>query len=556
MKHQATLALVFSCFLATLSAENLAVVIGNSDYNPKTGDLPSAATDAKLVADILAGAGFQFPFAPETLVSENLTAEGLRSGIRRNRARFQDANLVILYYAGHGAQVQNDLIFLGVDAVVPPNASDSMLLSEGKLFASIVPNLKPSNGVGMLVIFDACRIGSASGTGAINFGNDVGVICSTQPLQRADNAKDKISSSVFTETFAQAMKDRKTVREAFEAVSARMQRETDKSPSFYLEPTSRIASFKFPPSTYTLPLPARKVSLDTTRQITYPDRLYLTSQVGEGVNLRSEPGGKSEGIILQYNDSAKVGLTNKSEAFIENSVTSYPVKIVGWALSRNIKSGKEFLKREGGRFTVLGEAIKIRPDADLALKATCKLSPGAGGVLLNEFTTYGSYDWQKVEWTGWATAVSSSGKTYLSAVNGGGETAPAAPVQPAQEASRSLSGSFSFQLQNGQGQAIAQSQRTITLKGINANQIELFSRETDSNNQVIQSRVILIGQWSGDRFAGNQQTVLETGYTNWATEDFTIDFNSTRTQAQAVFRYSPDGNSTVAAQGRFEVVTP
>ncbi|GHC49387.1 caspase family protein [Roseibacillus persicicus] len=553
MKLQAALALFFS-ILTTLSAENLAVVIGNSDYNTKTGDLPSAASDARLVAEILAGAGFQFPFAPETLVSENLTAESLRSGIRRNRTRFQDANLVILYYAGHGAQVKNDLIFLGVDAVVPPNASDSMLLSEGKLFASIVPNLKPTNGVGMLVIFDACRIGSAAGQGVINYGNDVGVICSTQPLQRADNAKDKVSASVFTETFAQAMKDRKTVRESFELVSQRMRRETDKTPAFYLEPTSRIASFKFPPTTYISPSPVQKLNVSATRPLTYPDRLYLTSQVGEGVNLRQEPGGKSEGILVQHNDSARVGFTNKSEEFTENSVTSYPVKVVGWALSRNIKTGKEFLTRESGRFTVLSEAIKIRPDANLSLKETSKLSPGATGKLLNEFTTYGNYDWQKVEWTGWATAVSSSGKTYLSALEGGGEIAPT-PNQSTQS-EKTLAGSFTFKLQNGQGQAVTQSQRSIVLDPATPNQISLFCIENDSNNQNIKSRVLLTGEWNGNRFSGDQQTVLETGYTNWANETFFFEFNDSRTQAQAVFSYSPDGKSTVTARGQLNTVTP
>ncbi|VIO79003.1 TPR repeat-containing protein YrrB [Bradyrhizobium ivorense] len=125
----------------------VALVIGNGDYVRVQG-LPNAIHDAKLVAETFQKIGFR-----QVITVENQNREGLLVALRKFRDLADSAEWAVIYYAGHGIEID------GTNYVVP---TDARLLTDRDVpdeaislgrFLDAIDRAKEMK----LVILDACR---------------------------------------------------------------------------------------------------------------------------------------------------------------------------------------------------------------------------------------------------------------------------------------------------------------------------------------------------------------------------------------------------------------
>ncbi|WP_371259227.1 caspase domain-containing protein [Bradyrhizobium sp. WSM1743] len=143
-------ALIFAAFLTCAPAQaekRVALVIGNSAYKsvPK---LANPANDAGLIGGMLRKAGF------DTVdVRQDLNAPEMRKALREFGARTRDADVAVIYYAGHGMEVD------GINYLIPTDAAletDTDVYDEALPIDRVLVSIEPAKQL-RLVILDACR---------------------------------------------------------------------------------------------------------------------------------------------------------------------------------------------------------------------------------------------------------------------------------------------------------------------------------------------------------------------------------------------------------------
>jgi uncharacterized caspase-like protein len=132
---------------AALAEKRVALVIGNSAYQ-KVAKLSNPANDAAAVAGMLKAAGFDLVES-----KSNLTAVDLRKTLRDFGSKARDADIAVVYYAGHGIELDGTNYLIPVDAALETDADvlDETLPLDRVLFA-----VEPAKQL-RLVILDACR---------------------------------------------------------------------------------------------------------------------------------------------------------------------------------------------------------------------------------------------------------------------------------------------------------------------------------------------------------------------------------------------------------------
>jgi uncharacterized caspase-like protein len=136
----------FGCHSA-FADKRVALVIGNSAYQ-KVARLPNPANDAAAVAAMFKAAGF------ETVESKlNLPANDLRKALREFGARSRDADVAVVYYAGHGIELDGTNYLIPVDATLE---TDADVLDETVPLDRVLFAVEPAKQL-RLVILDACR---------------------------------------------------------------------------------------------------------------------------------------------------------------------------------------------------------------------------------------------------------------------------------------------------------------------------------------------------------------------------------------------------------------
>ena len=142
----------------------LALVIGNSNYT----DLPklkNPANDARAVVDALRAIGFDV-----TLVTD-ASETNIRRAVRKFSDQSDQVDVALVYYAGHGAQVNGENYLLPVDMEIPQTEAD-IELSSLKMEDLVDSIRSPTK----IVFLDACRDNPAlfknlvKGRGAITTG--------------------------------------------------------------------------------------------------------------------------------------------------------------------------------------------------------------------------------------------------------------------------------------------------------------------------------------------------------------------------------------------------
>ncbi|NVN88416.1 MAG: caspase family protein [Rhodopseudomonas sp.] len=128
------------------SGNRVALVFGNSAYS-QVPRLPNPATDAAAIAAMLKKAGF------DVMAKQDASASEMRKMLRDFSDKMRNADVAVVFYAGHGIEVDGTNYVLPVDAKLE---RDIDVEDEAVSLDRIVRILEPAKRL-RLVILDACR---------------------------------------------------------------------------------------------------------------------------------------------------------------------------------------------------------------------------------------------------------------------------------------------------------------------------------------------------------------------------------------------------------------
>jgi len=146
LKFWLAAALILICQPA-LAEKRVALVLGNSAYQ-NVPPLANPVNDAALMADTFKKAGFDL-----VELKQNLTVQETRRVLRDFTDKTSDADIAVIYYAGHGIEVDGSNYLIPVDAKLE---RDSDVYDEAFSLDRILATVEPAKRL-RLVILDACR---------------------------------------------------------------------------------------------------------------------------------------------------------------------------------------------------------------------------------------------------------------------------------------------------------------------------------------------------------------------------------------------------------------
>lgn len=140
------LCILLICFPIVASAQRVALVIGNSEYEA-VAKLPNPTNDSAAVSQALIAQGFQ------VISGENLDRSEMRGILREFRDKADSADIAMVYYAGHGIEIAGRNYLMPVDAQLVDARDAALEMIEVDLILGQISgarNLK-------MVVLDACR---------------------------------------------------------------------------------------------------------------------------------------------------------------------------------------------------------------------------------------------------------------------------------------------------------------------------------------------------------------------------------------------------------------
>nr|WP_249803203.1 caspase family protein [Bradyrhizobium sp. 35] len=132
---------------SALAERRVALVIGNSAYK-SVPRLANPANDATLVGGMFKKAGFDW-----IDIKADLNATEMRKALRDFGGRTRDADVAVIYYAGHGIELDGTNYLIPTDATLE---TDSDVLDETVALDRALFAVEPAKQL-RLVILDACR---------------------------------------------------------------------------------------------------------------------------------------------------------------------------------------------------------------------------------------------------------------------------------------------------------------------------------------------------------------------------------------------------------------
>jgi uncharacterized caspase-like protein len=137
------------CFSGSpaLAEKRVALIIGNSSYD-KVARLGNPANDAALMAETLKAAGFD-----DVDLRRDLKIADMRRALRDFIEKSRDSDVSVVYYAGHGIELDGVNYLIPVDAVLD---RDTDIYDEALSLDRVLVAVEPAKRL-RLVILDACR---------------------------------------------------------------------------------------------------------------------------------------------------------------------------------------------------------------------------------------------------------------------------------------------------------------------------------------------------------------------------------------------------------------
>src|SRR6478609_8688571 len=127
--------------------KRVALVLGNAAYQ-NVARLPNPVNDGAVIAATLRNAGFDVVDS-----RQDLPAAETRRALRDFADRARDADIAVVYYAGHGIEVDGSNYLIPVDAKLE---RDTDIYDEAFSLDRILIAIEPARKL-RLVILDACR---------------------------------------------------------------------------------------------------------------------------------------------------------------------------------------------------------------------------------------------------------------------------------------------------------------------------------------------------------------------------------------------------------------
>src|ERR1700737_3290198 len=127
--------------------KRVALVLGNSAYK-NVPPLPNPVNDGAMIAATLKSAGFDVVDS-----RSDLPALEMRRALRDFADRARDADIAVIYYAGHGMEVDGTNYLIPVDAKLE---RDTDVYDEALSLDRVLVAIEPAKKL-RLVILDACR---------------------------------------------------------------------------------------------------------------------------------------------------------------------------------------------------------------------------------------------------------------------------------------------------------------------------------------------------------------------------------------------------------------
>jgi len=135
---------------AAVAENRVALVIGNSAYETVTA-LPNPANDAKAMADLLTAAGFEVVSAPNLSQNEMRQAIANFAGMAAGKG---PDTVTVVFYAGHGLQVDGENYLVPVDARIQRESDVSL---QAMRLTDVMNALASVPSKTRVVVLDACR---------------------------------------------------------------------------------------------------------------------------------------------------------------------------------------------------------------------------------------------------------------------------------------------------------------------------------------------------------------------------------------------------------------
>ena len=129
----------------TFQGTRLALIIGNGDY-AKLPKLTNPPNDARSIADVLQKMGYQ------TQLLLDASDQSIRTKVRQFASELSKADVALVYYAGHGAQLNGSNYILPIDIEIPRTEADIQF--SGLKVDDLINNLASGT---KIVFLDACR---------------------------------------------------------------------------------------------------------------------------------------------------------------------------------------------------------------------------------------------------------------------------------------------------------------------------------------------------------------------------------------------------------------
>ena len=194
---RALAAFALGCWVMTgiaLAEGRVALVIGNSAY--QTSPLANPINDAKAIAAALGEAGFEVQLVTDLTQTNMRRALRAFSGAVAGKGK---ETVALIYYAGHGLQIDGENFLVPVDAKI---TRESDVAIETMRLADMMKELEPLPTSLRIVILDACRnnpftaIQKSTGKGLAMVDAPTGTLVaySTAPGQEAQDGGSKGNS--------------------------------------------------------------------------------------------------------------------------------------------------------------------------------------------------------------------------------------------------------------------------------------------------------------------------------------------------------------------------
>ncbi len=136
-------------------ARRLALVVGNDSYK-NVAPLKNARSDAKAIADVLKGLGF------DVTMKQDLTLTALKAALREFKARVNGGDEVIFYFSGHGVQFDGTNYLVPIDIVAE---NEQQVADDAVPLQRVLDDLRDQKARFALAIVDACRDNPFKGAG-------------------------------------------------------------------------------------------------------------------------------------------------------------------------------------------------------------------------------------------------------------------------------------------------------------------------------------------------------------------------------------------------------